>query len=300
MTNVNSGDGANARPGLGVIESGPEKSLGIGRSTLDGGEVVGSMATGPWLTGPAGHPVAGAVGVLIDNVLGLAIIRRRPPGHWSVSAEISLDLVAPVPADGGRLTSRGQLVHAGAHGGVASGTVTDAAGQVIALCGQHSRWVANLPEDPRTRAAVSRPQDLEALDLGALDPGTRDPAAAAGRATGSLAALLGARVQATEGGAELDLTVTADLANPLGNLHGGITFAACDLVAQAALVAAGGPTQTASIHVAYPRPIPLGATPRFQARLRHRGRGLGIVAVTVTTDDDKPRVIATVTTGPAG
>jgi uncharacterized protein (TIGR00369 family) len=122
-----------------------------------------------------------------------------------------------------------------------------------------------------------------------------DPAAAA-----SLAALLRARVQATEGGAELGLTVTADLANPMGNLHGGITFAACDLVAQAALLAVGGPTQTASIRVAYPRPIPLGTTPRFEARLLHRGRALGIVAITVTTGDAKPRAIATVTTGLPG
>ena len=80
----------------------------------------------------------------------------------------------------------------------------------------------------------------------------------------------------------------------------GITFAACDLVAQAALLAAGGPAQAASIRVAYPRPVPLGATPRFQARLLHRGRALGIVAVTVSTEDAKPRAIATVTTGPPG
>jgi len=141
---VNRGEGALERPGLVVIDSGPEKSFGIARSTVDGHEVMSSMSTGPWLTGPAGHPVGG------------------------------------------------------------------------------------------------------------------------------------------------------------GDLHGGITFAACDLVAQAALLAAGGPTLTASISVAYPRPIPLGTTPRFQARLLHCGRALGIVAITVTTDDAKPRAIATVTTGLPG
>jgi uncharacterized protein (TIGR00369 family) len=290
---VNIGEGAPARPGRPAVSSGPEKYFGIGRSTAEGGEVMSSMSTGPWLRGPAGQPLGGTVGVLIDDVLGLAIIRQRPAGRWSVSAEISLDLVAPLPADGGRLACRGRLMHAGAHGGIASGTVTDAAGQVIALCGQHSRWVAASSADPEAHVMASGPRD----------PSGAPPAAAVtavSAGAGSLAELLHARVQATEGGAELGLTVTADLVNPLGNLHGGITFAACDLVAQVALLAAGGPTQTASIRVAYPRPIPLGATPEFQARLLHRGRGLGIVAVTVTTDDAKPRALATVTTGPAG
>src|SRR6185437_8122615 len=101
----------------------------------------------------------GTVGVLIDDVLGFAIIRQRPAGRWSVSAEISLDLVAPVPADGGRLTCQGRLVHAGAHGGTASGTVTNASGQVIALCGQHSRWVATGPADPEAPMTSSGPRD---------------------------------------------------------------------------------------------------------------------------------------------
>ena len=120
------------------------------------------------------------------------------------------------------------------------------------------------------------------------------------RPPASLAALLRTRVQVTEGGAALDLEVTPDLTNPLGNLHGGITFAASDLAAQAALLAAGGPTQTASIHVAYPRPMPLGVTPRFEARVLHRGRSLGIVRVTATVDGVKPCSIATITMGVPG
>jgi uncharacterized protein (TIGR00369 family) len=292
MTYVNAGEGARARPGLVVIDGGPEKSFGVARNAVDGDDVVSSMATGPWLAGPAGHPLGGTLGVLIDNVLGFAIARGHLGRLWSVSAEISLDLVAPLPVDGTRLTARGRLVRAGPHGGIATGAVTDAAGQVIALCRQHGRWVTG-PQDP----AATRPRDPAVLARG--DERGTSPQPSGARA-GSLAALLRARVQAAEGGAELELTVTGDLVNPLGNLHGGITFAACDLVAQAALLAAGGPAQAASIRVAYPRPVPLGATARFQARLLHRGRALAIVAVSATTEDAKPRAIATVTTGPPG
>jgi uncharacterized protein (TIGR00369 family) len=115
----------------------------------------------------------------------------------------------------------------------------------------------------------------------------------------ALATLLGARVQATEGGAVLEMDVTPEVGNPLGNLHGGVSFAACDLAAQAALHAAGGPAQTASIRVSYPRPIPAGSTARFEARLLHRGRGLGIVSVTGTAGGGKPCVLATIMTGVA-
>ncbi len=93
--------------------------------------------------------------------------------------------------------------------------------------------------------------------------------------------------------------MTPELTNPLGNLHGGITLCACDLVAQAAVGAAGGPPRTASIHVAYPRPAPVGARVRFAAQVVHLGRAFGVVRVTANHDDSgKPFAIATVTLGP--
>ncbi|HEX3956732.1 MAG TPA: PaaI family thioesterase [Trebonia sp.] len=285
-----------ARPGTAVAGGGPERSLGITRSKIVGDDVVASMASGPWLNGPAGSPPGGVLGVLIDDVLGFAIARHRGPGQWSVSAEISLDLTGPVPADGSRIEARARHVHSGPHGGISSGTVHDASGTLIALCRQHGRWVTTVPRDPMTPPEPGTEAAASAAAQAPAAAGTSAP----WRPPASLAALLRARVQPTEGGAALDLEVTPDLTNPLGNLHGGITFAACDLAAQAALRAAGGPTQTASIHVTYPRPMPLGAAPRFEARVLHRGRSLGIVRVTATVDGVKPCSIATITTGVAG
>lgn len=294
-------EAAPARPGIAVAGGGPERSLGITRGKIVGDDVVTSMASGPWLNGPAGSPPGGVLGVLIDDVLGFAIARYRAPGQWSVSAEISLDLTGPVPADGSRIEARGRHVHSGPHGGISSGTVHEASGKLIALCRQHGRWVTTVPHDPMTPQEAGPAADAPAISAAPA------PAAPAPVGTSmpwsppaSLAALLGTQVRLTEGGAALDLEVTPDLANPLGNLHGGITFAACDLAAQAALLAAGGPTQTASIHVAYPRPMPLGSAPRFEARVLHRGRSLGIVRVTVTVDGVKPCSVATITTGVAG
>jgi uncharacterized protein (TIGR00369 family) len=143
-------EAASARPGIAAAGGGPEWSLGITRSKIVGDDVVTSMASGPWLNGPAGSPPGGVLGVLIDDVLGLAIARHRGQGQWSVSAEISLDLTGPVPADGSRIEARARHEHWGPHGGISSGTVHDASGKLIALCRQHGRWVTAVPEDPMT------------------------------------------------------------------------------------------------------------------------------------------------------
>jgi uncharacterized protein (TIGR00369 family) len=203
-----------------VLESSPELIFRVARPVAEGEAVSSSMPVGPWLNGPTGRPLAGALGVLVDNVLGYAIMLHRPPGGWLVGAEISADLCGPVPGN-----------------------------------------AATVPE--------------------------------------GLTGVLGVPSAAADGSTRLDLAVTSDLANPHGNLHGGITLFACDLVAQAALAAVAGPSQTTSIHVAYPRPIPAGTTVRFEGRILHRGRAFAVIQVTALNESGKPCVIATVTTGAA-
>jgi uncharacterized protein (TIGR00369 family) len=263
-----------------VAQGGPERFFRVARPTAAGEVVWSSMPAGPWLTGPSGRPLAGALGVLVDNVAGYALVLRRPPGEWSVSAEITLDLLLPVPADGSVLRAEGSVRHADLAGGFSSASVTDGSGRLLAVCTQRGRRVRGAPVA----------HDGTAPDGTALGRGV-PPAA-------DLAGFLGGQARAMEGGALLELTVTPELANPLGNLHGGITLCACDLVAQAAIEAAGGPPRTASIHVAYPRPIPVGTRVRFTAQVAHLGRAFGIVRVTALSDSGKPGAIATVTTGP--
>jgi uncharacterized protein (TIGR00369 family) len=292
-------DGALGQPGMVVIRSGPERAFGVSPAVADGDEVVSVMPSGPHLLGPAGLPPGGALGVLIDDILGFAIMLRRPANLWSVSGEISLDLCRTLPSDGSPIIARGRHQHAGPHAGFATGTVTDADGRLLGTCQQHGRWVTTMPGDapPAPAPPGSGPQrpDQAGAEAGTPEAGSRPGLTVS--AAPDLAAMLGARLRLTEGGAWLELDVTPDVVNPLGNLHGGVTFAACDLVAQAAMSAVGGPVQTASIHVAYPRPVPGGTTPRFDARVLHRGRVLGVVQVRATVDGVKPCAIATITTG---
>lgn len=260
------------RQALSVREGGPERSFRIARAAVEGEVVSSSMATGPWLNGPAGRPVGGALGVLVDNVLGYAIMLDRPADHWSVSSEISIDVCGPIPADGTRLVAEARLLHSHSRGGISTGSVVDDRGRLVAACRQHGRWAQPLFAEPRLDDTPDGWQGPEHL----LD-------------------LLGTRVKTTAAGAELDLVATAELVNPLGNLHGGIALCASDVVAHAALAAAGRPSDTASVHIAYVRPVPQGATVRFDASVAHSGRSFAVVTVTATNEAQKPCTIATVT-----
>jgi uncharacterized protein (TIGR00369 family) len=272
------------RPGLLVLNTGPERVFRVGPAAATDeslGQVPAvraEMLTGPWLNGPAGTAPGGTLGVLIDGASAYAALLGRPEAGWSVSAQISLDLCGPVPDDGTILTADARILGADAHGGLSAGMVTDANGRTVGQFRQHTRWVSgpsDIPADVLEQALVPSEDLAEPADL-----------------TG----LLGARVQSADGGAVIEVPVVGELMNPLGNMHGGVIFTAVDLAAQAALLSVDGPMRTASVHVAYPRPLAPGAPARFEARVQHRGRSFGIVQVTSRNAAGKPCVIATVTT----
>jgi acyl-coenzyme A thioesterase PaaI-like protein len=96
---------------LPIVDAGPQSLFRIGRVVADGAVVRASMPTGPWLRGPGGGSTAGALGVLVDNVLGYAMIGSRPPEQWSVSTEIALDVLGPLPADGSPLYAEARTRH---------------------------------------------------------------------------------------------------------------------------------------------------------------------------------------------
>ncbi len=130
------------------MEGGPERFFRVARPEAAGEVVSTSMPAGPWLNGPYGRPLAGALGVLVDNVAGYVLVLRHPPGGWSVSAEITLDMRRPVPADGSVLTAEGIVRHVGQAGGFSSASVTDSSGQLLAVGTQHGRWVWAAPAAP--------------------------------------------------------------------------------------------------------------------------------------------------------
>jgi uncharacterized protein (TIGR00369 family) len=208
--------------------------------------------------------------VLVDNVLGYAIIGRRPPEHWSVSTEISMDLLTALPRDGSPLHASARVLHADTTGGFSVGEVIDDAGRLVAVCRQRGRFIASGPDPAPVRFA---------LPEGAVD------------ALG----LLGASWRADG----LDVEVTGVLENPMHNLHGGIALCLADLAAGRALADGGPALTTASIQMSYVRAVPGGSTLAVDVEVQHRGRTSGTVEV-VGSVAGRPCTIGRVSAHPGG
>lgn len=233
---------------LPVVDTGPEAMLRMGELTVEDGVYGGWMPVGPWLTVRRRTP-AGALAVLVDDLLAYAITEDLPSGQWSVSTEITLDVLRPLPTSG-RVFVKGQLVQSDGQGGFASGTVKDESGLLLAVCTQRGRFI-RAPDglvDEGAWGGPPRPGDLERLLT--VQPDVPMP--------------------------------TSDvLANEADNLHGGVAMFASDLVAGS--LAPG--LVTSSIHVTYTRGVPIGSSVLWRTSVRHPGRSLTVVDVDGVVDD---------------
>jgi uncharacterized protein (TIGR00369 family) len=244
---------------LPIVSGGPEALFRVGAVSFDGPVVQASMPVGPWTRGADGRTSAGALGVLVDNVLGLAIIATRPPDHWSVSTEISLDVFPELGTAQGRLHAEATVVHTDSTGGHATGRVVDDDGVLVAECGQRGRFVAadaSTLTPTRTRIETSDAANLAALlDLEKIDPHG------------------------------IDVEISPALQNPMRNLHGGITLCLADLLATSTLSdTEGPPLSIVSVQMTYLRPIPASVEATFRPTVLHRGRTLAVVDVAATVD----------------
>ena len=255
------------------VDGGPERLFGFEPVHVDGRRVGGSMATGPWMAGPSGTPRAGALGVLVDNALGTRISAHHPGGSWSVSTEIAIDLIRPIPVDGSVVRATVTSVEVDAIGAFATGEVVDATGNVIARCRQRGRFVPT----PALTATNGwhNPRRNDDIDL-----------------LGRIAAV----TSLTRDGDDLELLSAPALANPMGNLHGGVSLCVSEWTGALALSRAATPLTAASVHIAYLRPIPVGTRVRFTTNVIHTGRGLGVVHVTSLNEAGKPCTVTTLVT----
>jgi len=240
-------------PGLTIFEAGPESLFGVGRVIQSGAEVTGTMPTGRPYTGPDGRPSIGALGVLIDNVLGYVIIDSLVGGLWSISTEIWLDMTAPLPSDGSRVTASASSVLTDHRSGFSIGRIVDANGGLLGVCRQRGRAIAESPETFEVPAydapapTIANVGDL--LGLVAVEPDS------------------------------MTMSITPALANPRGMLHGGVSLCASEVVAVASRSTVNASLATTSIHIVHARGVPIGSCVDFRATTRHAGRTLWVTEV---------------------
>ncbi|SEP48698.1 PaaI family thioesterase [Amycolatopsis saalfeldensis] len=249
------------------LPGGPEALFAVDDFTCSDGEVRARMLLGPWSDGPGG---AGSIGVLADNILGYALISQAPGERWSVSTQISIDFLRPLPGNGTWLSARGRTVHTGPATGLAEGSVFGEDGQLIARSRQWGKFVGRGP-GPDVSSDVDH-----------------------GRATAGVLTGLRQAVGAAEGHARLRFDVADELVNLHGTLHGGVTLWAAGLVAGAALSTLTTALNPASITVSYLRPLPHRDVAEFQAEVVSHGRSLALTRVTGRNRAGKPCIVAAV------
>jgi uncharacterized protein (TIGR00369 family) len=268
------------------VAGGPERLFRVGPVTYDGERSKGTMRTGGWVLSPDGEPCRGSLGVLADDLLGYAVIAEGPRGHWGVSTEISVEFCSPLPVDGSTLYAESQTVEVDAVGGLARCRILDRAGRTVAVGSQRVRFV---PRPPSRRVRAQRGDAF--LDSGA--PAGSDSLLPP--EVLSTADLLGTTTRRHDGGVVLKLAGSAEVSNVMGDLHGGISLCASEIAGLAALQTDSHPLVTASIHIAYLRPIPVDGDVSFLATALHRGRTLGVAQVVSHNAAGKACTIATVT-----
>lgn len=264
----------------GVRESthhGPEPRLGLTFGENADGTISWHQPVAEQFVDPSGRFATGALAVLVDSGLGAQNHRRRPDGMWTVTTELRLDLLArPRPGSTGLGVRTDHLGHDG-HCLTTRGEVVDDDGEVIA---------AGLVKSMGITGAV----DADGYD--------DEPPWPAALAPGTLAEVLCLTLDGPyddpEGTRVVEAVIAPEpaLANPLGNLHGGV-FAAAAEVAGSAVFPHEREVSSSSLDVRYIRQIPLTGPVTVRAEALHDGRSWGIAQA--VTRDERGRVCAVAT-----
>ncbi|MDH6285006.1 uncharacterized protein (TIGR00369 family) [Prescottella agglutinans] len=263
---------------LRFVSSGPEALFRITEPTGDDSASAATMTTGQWLADSHGNPIRGSIGVLMDDTMGHLISGVTSGLQWAVSTEIHLDYAADPPTDGSTLRAEGELMAISPGSGQVRGQIRDESGRLIASGSTRLHVVA-----------VDTPPGAPVLDKKLL----QDRLDAR-----SLMQLVDAQWLLGE-----DETMTAiefgpspALANPMGNVHGGVLLCVSELAGTNAL---GADThfRTTSINISYIRPCRADQPVIVTPTILHKGRNLGIVQVDSRNRDGKVCSSATVTCG---
>jgi len=281
-----------------------------------GGASTFTMPATPWLQAPQGPVLPGALVALADGPLGMAVQSALPPMTPYTTAEISMNYVRPVPADGGTLVARGRLILAGRSLGLSETLIEDGRGRIVAH--GTSRCVIFDPLGP----PPDPPPELDpvpAPEHPTPDPYLRPAAGAvipqetwdsssglevlSRHLAGELPAppiahLTGLRpTAASEGMATFVLPASEWLCSPLGRVEGGMIAMLADTVILSAVqttIPAGTSFAPLDLKVNFLRPVsPDGRDVTGRGTIVHRGRTMAVGHADLTDADGKRVAIAT-------
>lgn len=118
----------------GEIEAPPFAHL-LGLRIVDVGEghVTFTMPASEWLHSPAAQVYGGALAVLADNAINVAVTTTIPPATSYGTLDLTMHFLRPVFGDGRDLTATGRVVHRGRSLAVATAEIRNADGKVVVM-----------------------------------------------------------------------------------------------------------------------------------------------------------------------
>jgi uncharacterized protein (TIGR00369 family) len=274
-----------------------------------------TMPASGWLLSPQGLISGGVLAVLADGPLAGAVQTALPPATAYVTYELSLAMLRPVPADGGTLVGRGQLVHGGRSLALSEVFILDPRGRLVAhgssRCFVFPPLKPGEPPDPAlaqpseptfaTPHPFERPPEGEVVAgevWASLDGLTMLKAHIAGDLPAPpIAGLTGLHpVEVAAGEAVFALPATGWLCTPHGNVEGGAIALLADSAMAAAVqttVPAGAGYATIDLKVNFLRPVPPdGAELTASARVVHRGATMAAATAEVRNAAGKKVALA--------
>jgi uncharacterized protein (TIGR00369 family) len=292
----------------------PFHLMGLRMTEVAEGAVTFTMPASEWLLPPAGFVQLGVLAILADAALGCSIQTALPPGQPYTTSDLSLTFLRPLRGDGGTITSRGRLIHAGSSLAVAETLIEDGDGRPVAH--GTTRCFLLSPIDP-----LPEPDEMEITDPPTTlsdDPFLRPvrgrPLAQSewdalsgtevleGLGTGHLPAppishLTGLRVLDAESGrATFGLPASAWLTSPTGLIQGGAIALLAETVLAMSAQSTCPPRTTATpldLKVNYIRPVPADGRELIgRGTVVHRGRTLAIGTADLENADGKRVAVA--------
>ncbi len=96
------------------------------------GRVVFAAYAEPRFANPMGGLHGGLIATLLDSALGCAAMSVLPPGRLYTTLSLEVKYLSATPLDGTELLAEGTVVHAGRRQITVEGSMSNAAGKVVA------------------------------------------------------------------------------------------------------------------------------------------------------------------------
>ncbi|HEX6207608.1 MAG TPA: PaaI family thioesterase [Actinomycetota bacterium] len=275
-----------------------------------------SMPASPWWRSAAGLFPGGAIAMVVDAALGMAIYGSLPPGTALATSELTLNFVRPATPASERLLATAGLIHVGSRQGLSDARVTDDHGRLIAHAS--SRCVRrSLPFDPPEPPATLpsfeepdqdppdpylRPAEGEVIPQEEWDalPGLELVSSwmSGKRETPPVCRLSGWRlIEVDRGEASWAMPASEWYCTAFGTFYGGAVAHLLDGAINTALTStlpAGSSFGTLDLKVNFLRPVtPDGRDLVARAKVVHRGRTVAVTRAEMDDADGKRIAMAT-------